>query len=90
MQENAMAAAQVVSFSDVAVLDQSERSDRQAMIDSVLGTMGAEGEPPSKQALAYMQSFIEGNLTLDEMSEAILAHARRMVDEAHTHRLAIR
>ena len=85
-----MAAAQVISFPDVAVLDQSRRSDRQDMIDSVLGTMGAEGEPPSEQALAYMQSFIEGNITLDEMSEAILAHARRMVDEAHTRRLAVR
>jgi len=84
-----MAAAQVVPIPDLVNFDESLPEDRQAMIDSVLGTMGAEGEPPSSEALAFMQSFVAGNITLDEMSEAILAHATRMVHEAQSRRLSV-
>ena len=85
-----MAAAQVVSVSAVTAFDESKPADRQAMIDSVLGTMGAEGETPSGAALAFMHKFIIGEMTHNEMSEAILAHATRMVHEANTRRLAVR
>jgi len=82
-----MAAAQVLPVP--ASFDHSLRSDRQAMIDSILGTMAAEGEPPSAEAQAIMQSFIAGDISVDEMSEAILLHATQMVHEANSRRLAV-
>jgi hypothetical protein len=82
-----MAAAQVLPLPNS--LNDSLRADRQAMIDSVLGTMGAEGEPPSAEAQTIMQSFVAGDITLDEMSEAILLHATRMVHEANSRRLSV-
>jgi|GEM_PF-4173522 len=85
-----MAAAQVVPVSYRASFDESKQSDRQAMVDSVLGTMGAEDENPSEEALALMQNFIAGEITLDQMSEAILAQAARKVHEANSRRLAVR
>lgn len=85
-----MAATQVVPVTEVVVFDESKAADRQAMIDSVLGTMGAEGEAPSDDALGFMHKFIIGEMTHDEMSEAILAHATRMVHQANTRRLAVR
>ncbi len=85
-----MAATQVAPVPEIIVFDESNPVDRQAIIDSVLGTMGAEGEMPSDAALAFMHKFIIGEMTHDEMSEAILAHATRMVHEATTRRLAVR
>ena len=70
--------------------DLSDRVDRQEIVDSVLGTMGAEGEPPSDEARALMQKFVEGDITLDEMSNSILAHAARIVNESHSLRLPVR
>ena len=85
-----MAATQVAPVPEIIVFDESNPVDRQAIIDSVLGTMGAEGEMPSDATLVFMHKFIIGEMTHDEMSEAILAHATRMVHEADTRRLAIR
>jgi hypothetical protein len=85
-----MAAAQVLPLSVAVEFDPSSLADRKAMVDSVLGTMGAEGEPPSDEAQRLMQSFIAGEITMDEMSEAVLAHAHRMVHEANSRRLAVR
>jgi len=84
-----MAAAQVLPLSEVAAYDTSVQADRQAMIDSVLGTMGAEGELPSEETQAVMKSFVRGELDFDEMSRAVFAHATRMVHEANARRLAV-
>ena len=83
-------ATQSYPLTDPVSFDLSDRADRQEMVDSVLGTMGAEGEPPSDEARALMQKFVEGDITLDEMSDAILAHAARIVNESHSLRLAVR
>jgi hypothetical protein len=90
MQENAMAATHVLPVSVAAPLDESSRLERQQAVDSILGTMGAEGEPPSEQALSIMQQFIEGEISLAQMSQAILDHANRMVHEANAGRLPVR
>jgi len=85
-----MAAAQVLPVRAVPPFDESSRIERQQAVDSVLGTMGAEGEPPSEQALSIMQQFVDGEISLAEMSQAILDHANRMVHEANAGRLAVR
>jgi hypothetical protein len=85
-----MAAAHVMPSPVSVGYKLSSQADRQAMIDSVLGTRGADGEPPSEEALRLMQSFIAGEITMDGMSEAILSHAHRMVHEANARRLAVR
>ncbi len=72
-----MAAAQVISFPDVATFDASSRSDRQDAVDSVLGTMAAEGELPSEETIALMQKFIDGQIEMQELVETIFANARR-------------
>jgi hypothetical protein len=85
-----MAATHVLPVSVAAPLDESSRLERQQAVDSILGTMGAEGEPPSEQALSIMQQFIEGEISLAQMSQAILDHANRMVHEANAGRLPVR
>jgi hypothetical protein len=37
-----------------------------------------------------MQQFVDGEITLAQMSQAILDHANRMVHEANAGRLAVR
>lgn len=71
-----MAAAQVVSFPDVSSFDVSSRPDRQDAVDSVLGTMAAEGELPSEETIALMQEFIDGHIEMDQLVEMIFANAR--------------
>ena len=85
-----MAATHVLPVSVAAPLDESSRLERQQAVDSILGTMGAEGEPPSEQALSIMQQFIDGEISLAQMSQAILEHANRMVHEANAGRLPVR
>jgi hypothetical protein len=85
-----MAAAQVIPVFNVVDYDLSSAIDRQAMVDSVLGTMCAEGEPPSEEAQALMRQFVLGEIGLDEMSKSIFEHATRMVHEASARRLAVR
>ncbi len=85
-----MAATQVIPVSNSVEYDLSSAIDRQAMVDSVLGTMGAEGEPPSEEAQALMRRFVLGEISLDEMSNSIFEHATRMVHEANARRLAVR
>jgi hypothetical protein len=69
--------------------DLSSAIDRQAMVDAVLGTMGAEGEPPSEETQSLMRRFVLGEISLDEMSNSIFEHATRMVHEANDRRLAV-
>ena len=85
-----MAAAQVLPVRAVPLFDECSRIERQQAVDSILGTMGAEGEPPSERALSIMQQFVDGEITLAQMSQAILDHANRMVHEANAGRLAVR
>ncbi len=85
-----MAAVQALRVLDVVTYDTTKLADRQAIVSSVLGTMGTEGELPSDQTQVFMNSFVAGEMTLNETSDAIFAHARRMVDEANDHRLAVR
>lgn len=72
-----MAAAQVISFPDVIAYDASSRSDRQDAVDSVLGTMAAEGELPSEETIALMQKFVDGQIEMHQLVETIFANARR-------------
>jgi len=85
-----MAAATAISVPEVVSYNTTKPADRQAIVDSVLGTMGAEGELPSEQTQAFMKRFVAGEMTLNEMSDAIFAHANRMVHEANDLRLAVR
>ena len=71
-----MAAAQVVSFPEVASFDASSRLDRQEAVDSVLGTMAAEGELPSEETIALMQKFIDGEIEMHQLVETIFSNAR--------------
>jgi Antitoxin VbhA len=71
-----MAATQVVPFSGVVSFDVSKRTDRQDAVDSVLGTMGAEGELPSEETIALMHKFVDGEIEMNELVETIFANAR--------------
>jgi hypothetical protein len=84
-----MAATHVLPAFEDSSYDESSSFDRQAMIDSVLGTMEAEGEPPSDVAKEIMRRYVAGEISHSELSEAILSHAARMVDEANARRLAV-
>lgn len=72
-----MAAAQVVPVPAVAAFDESKRNDRQQAVDSVLGTMAAEGELPSSETIGLMQKFVEGHVSMHELVETIFANARK-------------
>jgi hypothetical protein len=72
-----MVAAQVIPVPGVRSFDPSSRSDRQDAVDSVLGTMGAEGELPSAETIALMQRFVDGDMGMNELVETIFANARR-------------
>ncbi len=85
-----MAATQALPVPSPMISTDANQSSRQAIVDSVLGTMQAEGEPPSAEAQLLMHRFVLGELSLDEMTEAILAHATRMVHEANAARLTVR
>ena len=72
-----MAATQVAPVPEVIVFDESKRNDRQQAVDSVLGTMAAEGELPSSETIELMQKFVEGHVSMHELVETIFANARK-------------
>jgi hypothetical protein len=72
-----MAAAQVVPVSEITVFDGSKRNDRQQAVDSVLGTMAAEGELPSSETIELMQKFVQGHVSMHELVETIFTNARK-------------
>jgi hypothetical protein len=71
-----MAAAQVLPSLEASSFDLSQRSEGQQAIDSVLGTMGAEGELPSAATIALMHRYVDGHMTMTELAETIFANAR--------------
>jgi hypothetical protein len=71
-----MAAAQILPAFEAAPYDLSKRSERQEAVDSVLGTMAAEGELPSEETIALMQRYVDGHMTMAELTETIFANAR--------------
>jgi len=55
-----------------------ERAARQDCIDQSLASVRLEGLEPSEDAKAIFEQFVNGELTVDEMGEAIRAmHARK-------------
>ena len=76
-----MATASVLSYPH---LDELEMKYRRASMDSILGTMAAEGEFPSEQILALMDSYASGQMTHEQIVESMLANARRTAHEATT------
>jgi hypothetical protein len=71
-----MAAAQILPLVEVAPLNEGTRLKRRQEVDSVLGTMGAEGELPSAQTLALMEEYVDGRMTITELVDTIFANAR--------------
>jgi len=71
-----MAAAQILPLVEVAPLHDSDRQNRRQAVDSVLGTMGAEGELPSAKTLALMEEYVNGRMTMNELVDTIFANVR--------------
>jgi hypothetical protein len=71
-----MAAAQILPLVEVALLHEANRLKRRQAVDSVLGTMGAEGELPSTKTLALMEEYVDGHITMTELVDTIFANAR--------------
>lgn len=60
-------------------ISEQERSRRTAMVQSVLGTHAMEGIEPDAPTLALFRQYESGELTLDELSSAMDAHATRLI-----------
>jgi hypothetical protein len=71
-----MAAAQVLPLPAVDSNDQADRLKRRQAVNSVLGTMGAEGELPSTKTLKLMEKYVDGRLTMSELVATIFKNAR--------------
>lgn len=71
-----MAAAQVLPLTEAGPNDYAERLKRRQAVDSVLGTMGAEGELPSEMTLGLMEEYVDGRMTMSQLVDVIFATAR--------------
>jgi len=71
-----MAAAQIFPLVEAATLHATDRFKRRQTVDSVLGTMGAEGELPSAKTLALMEEYVDGRITMAELIDTIFVNAR--------------
>ena len=72
-----MAAAQVLPVIEAIHNNEADRVKRRQAVDSVLGTMGSEGELPSAVTLGLMEAYVDGRLTMKELVDTILANVRR-------------
>ena len=77
-----MAAAQVAPLLTQTQPKFETADDRRATMNSVLGTMTAEGEMPSKFALSCTEQYVAGEITFEQWNKAVLDHAFRMAHEA--------
>ena len=59
----------------MAAISEEEKSSRRRITDSVIGTNVMEGQPPDAATLAIMRRYDNGELTLDEFSAEMDAHA---------------
>jgi hypothetical protein len=67
----------------MAAISEEEKSSRRRITDSVIGTNVMEGQPPDATTLAIMRRYDNGELTLDEFSAEMDAHASSLI---RTHR----
>jgi hypothetical protein len=61
-------------------ISEQEKQRRQRMVRSVLGTHAMEGLFPDEPSLSLMRRYEHGELTLDEFSDAMDAHAYSLAD----------
>lgn len=61
----------------MAVVTDELRASRARVVENALASGRMEGLEPSAGAMAIFQQFIDGELTLEEMSAAIQKYARR-------------
>jgi hypothetical protein len=60
-------------------ISEEEQSKRRRMSDSVIGTNIMEGQPPDAATLAILRRYDCGELTLEEFSAEMDAHARSLI-----------
>ncbi|MBV8707393.1 MAG: antitoxin VbhA family protein [Acidobacteriaceae bacterium] len=53
------------------VISAEDKARRQQVVDSALGSLRLEGLEPSADALQILEQFKQGQISLDEMSQAI-------------------
>ena len=63
----------------MAVISDQEQARRHRMTDSVIGTNVMEGQPPDAATLAILRRYDRGELTLEEFSAEMDAHARTLI-----------
>jgi hypothetical protein len=71
-----MAATQALSIFEATLPAEHDRLKRRQAVDSVLGTMGAEGELPSTKTLALIEEYVDGHMTMTQLVDTIFANAR--------------
>lgn len=64
------------------MISAAERQERLEAVESVIGTQRAEGIHLNPATHALLRQYAEGELTLDEVSAALDAHAKLPVEFA--------
>ncbi len=65
------------------MISAAERQERLEAVESVIGTQRAEGIHLSPAVRSLMDQFVDGELTLDQLSTSLREHGRRSVELAH-------
>jgi Antitoxin VbhA len=63
----------------MAAISEEEQLRRRRITDSVIGTNVMEGQPPDATTLAILRRYDRGDLTLEEFSAEMDAHARSLI-----------
>ena len=58
----------------MSVLTDTRRAERARAIDNALASVRMEGLEPSEEGKAIMQRYVDGEITIEEMGDAIDKH----------------
>lgn len=62
---------------NTAVIVDPKRAQRESVIENAVASVRLEGLEPSNEAMAIFQRYVDGELTMDEMGQAMEEYADR-------------
>jgi hypothetical protein len=65
----------------MSMISESEKQRRRLINESVVGTHIMEGLPPDQETRTLLLKYEEGDLTAEQLSVALHAHAMSLVEE---------
>jgi Antitoxin VbhA len=65
-------------------ISEAEKQRRRRISESVIGTHLMEGLPPDAATRSLLKQYEDGDLTQEDLSDALRAHALGVVNEART------